>query len=129
MGFLRWLTIFNLGLTQHELSHATQSAYIPLGGHKVINFFGITPMDNPNNCVPSQFTSNQKLKKNDVISTEISAHYWNYPGQILRTISLGPMTSIYKELHAVADEVFSNYQKFTKRRNTCFRNHRGFKNY
>tara|TARA_B110000444_G_C18832479_1_gene594033 strand:- start:1124 stop:2329 length:1206 start_codon:yes stop_codon:yes gene_type:complete len=102
------------GLTQHELSHATQSAYIPLGGHKVINFFGITSMDNPNNCVPSQFTSNQKLKKNDVISTEISAHYWNYPGQILRTISIGPMTNIYKDLHTIADEVFSIIRNLLK---------------
>ncbi|MFQ3360755.1 MAG: M24 family metallopeptidase [Alphaproteobacteria bacterium] len=102
------------GITQHELSHSTQSAYIPLGGNKVINFFGITPMDNPNNCVPSQFTSNQKIKKNDIISTEISAHFWNYPGQILRTISLGPMTSIYKELHAVADEVFLNIRSLLK---------------
>jgi len=102
------------GITQHQLSNATQSAYIPLGGHKVINFFGITSMDDPNNCVPSQFTSNQKIKKNDIISTEISAHYWNYPGQILRTISIGPMTSIYKDLHAIADEVFLNIRDLLK---------------
>jgi len=71
-------------------------------------------MNDPNNCVPSQFTSNQKIKKNDIISTEISAHYWNYPGQILRTISIGPMTSIYKDLHAIADEVFLNIRDLLK---------------
>ncbi len=96
------------GLSEHEMSQITQSGYLKHGGHKIINFFGITDMDNPENCVPYQYTSNKKITQNDVITTEISSHFWNYPGQVLRTIGFKKMTPLYKDLHAIGDEVFSS---------------------
>ena len=64
-------------------------------------------MDNPENCVPYQYTSNKNITQNDIITTEISSHFWNYPGQVLRTIGFKKMTPLYNDLHAVGDEVFS----------------------
>ncbi len=96
------------GLNEHEMSQITQSGYLKHGGHKVINFFGITNMDKPDNCVPYQYTSNKKITENDIITTEISSHFWNYPGQVLRTIGFKKMSPLYEDLHAVGDEVFSN---------------------
>ena len=95
------------GLNEHEMSQITQCGYLKHGGHKIINFFGITDMDNPENCVPYQYTSNKNITENDIITTEISSHFWNYPGQVLRTIGFKKMTPLYNELHAVGDEVFS----------------------
>ena len=95
------------GLSEHEMSQITQCGYLKHGGHKIINFFGITDMDNPENCVQYQYTSNKKITQNDIITTEISSHFWNYPGQVLRTIGFKKMTPLYNDLHAVGDEVFS----------------------
>ena len=95
------------GLSEHEMSQITQCGYLKHGGHKIINFFGITDMDNPENCVPYQYTSNKKITQNDIITTEISSHFWNYPGQVLRTIGFKKMTPLYEDLHACGDEVFN----------------------
>ena len=54
------------GLSEHEMSQITQSGYLKHGGHKIINFFGITNMDNPDNCVPYQYTSNKTITKDDI---------------------------------------------------------------
>ena len=96
------------GLNEHEMSQITQSGYLKHGGHKIINFFGITNMDNPDNCVPYQYTSNKIISADDIITTEISSHFWNYPGQVLRTIGFKKMNTLYSELHEVGDEVFKN---------------------
>ena len=63
-------------------------------------------MNSPNNCVPYQYTSNKKITKDDVITTEISSHFWNYPGQVLRSIGFKKLDPLYSELHTVGDEVF-----------------------
>jgi|TARA_B110000438_G_scaffold298115_1_gene345705 Xaa-Pro dipeptidase len=96
------------GLNEHEMSQITQSGYLKHGGHKIINFFGITNMDHPDNCVPYQYTSNKTITKDDIITTEISSHFWNYPGQVLRSIGFKKMNTLYSELHTVGDEVFKS---------------------
>ena len=66
-------------------------------------------MNNPDHCVPRQFLSNRKVKKGAVIATELSAQYWGYAGQILRTITVGAdATPLFKDLHDVAMEAFDN---------------------
>jgi Xaa-Pro dipeptidase len=97
-------------LNEHEMSQITQCGYLKHGGHKIINFFGITDMDNPENCVPYQYTSNKNITQNDIITTEISSHFWNYPGQVLRTIGFKKMTPLYNDLHAVGDAVSSKIE-------------------
>jgi len=40
------------------------------------------------------------------VFAEISAAFWDYPGQVLRSFALGEPTSLYRELHAAADAAF-----------------------
>ena len=42
-------------------------------------------MDNPENCVPYQYTSNKNITQNDIITTE-TAPLLELSGQVLRTI-------------------------------------------
>jgi regulator of sigma E protease len=47
------------------------------------------------------------LKRGDVIMTEISAHYWGYSGQVLRTFSVGePPTPLYQRLYDITAETY-----------------------
>jgi Xaa-Pro aminopeptidase len=41
-----------------------------------------------------------------VVFAEITASFWDYGGQVLRTFTLGEPTPLYTELHAVADAAF-----------------------
>ncbi|MFP6712715.1 MAG: M24 family metallopeptidase [Rhodospirillales bacterium] len=94
------------GITERALSAKTQAAYLPHGGAHVIEFMGVTSMANPNCCVPPQFPSTRKFQQGDVLVTEITSHFWNYPGQVLRTMTIqAEPTALYQELHAVAEEV------------------------
>jgi Xaa-Pro aminopeptidase len=94
------------GITERELAAATQAAYLPHGGAHVIEFMGVTPMADPDCCVPPQFPSTRAIRQGDVLVTEISSHFWTYSGQVLRTITIeAEPTPLYQELHAVAEEV------------------------
>ena len=37
---------------------------------------------------------------------EISAAFWEHPGQVLRSFALGEPTKLYRDLHAAADAAF-----------------------
>ncbi|MDP6174283.1 MAG: M24 family metallopeptidase, partial [Rhodospirillales bacterium] len=73
----------------------------------LIHFMGITDMSNPDCCVPRQFTSTRPVGKGDVLFCEISANFWDYGGQVLRTFTIGAdPTPLYRDLHDVADAAF-----------------------
>jgi Xaa-Pro aminopeptidase len=57
--------------------------------------------------VPAQFPSTRRVQKGDVVFAEISAAFWDYPGQVLRSfaVSVEP-PPLYAELHAAADAAF-----------------------
>jgi Xaa-Pro dipeptidase len=40
------------------------------------------------------------------VFAEISAAFWDYPGQVLRSFALGPPMPLYRDLHAAADAAF-----------------------
>ena len=47
------------------------------------------------------------MQRGDVIVAEISAAFWEHPGQVLRSFALGEEpTALYRELHAAADAAF-----------------------
>jgi Xaa-Pro aminopeptidase len=95
------------GLTERDLADIIERAYVPLGGTTVIHFVGATPMADPNLAVPAQFAANRKVAKGDVVFAEISAAFWDHPGQVLRTFAVDEEpTALYRELHAVADAAF-----------------------
>ncbi|HEX4411367.1 MAG TPA: M24 family metallopeptidase [Xanthobacteraceae bacterium] len=94
------------GLNERELSALVQTPYLPYGATNFIHYFQTSAMDASDAAVPRQYPSGRKLAKGDVLSTELSVDYWTYTGQVLRTFFVGTEpTSLYKELHAVADSV------------------------
>jgi Xaa-Pro dipeptidase len=92
---------------ERELGNAIERAYVGLGGVNVIHFIGATPMDAPTVAVPRQFASTRKIATGDAVSAEISAAFWDYSGQVLRSFAVGAApTPLYRDLHAVADAAF-----------------------
>jgi Xaa-Pro dipeptidase len=64
-------------------------------------------MDDPTVAVPAQWPSTRRLGKGDVLTAEISASYWDHPGQVLRTVMVGTEpTPLYADLHAAAVAAF-----------------------
>ena len=95
------------GLTERELGNVVERAYVPFGGATVIHFIGATPMNAPQLGVPPQFAANRKVAAGDVVVAEITAAFWEHPGQVLRSFTLGAEpTPLYRELHAAADAAF-----------------------
>jgi Xaa-Pro aminopeptidase len=95
------------GIAEYELAAIVEGAYLPLGGHTHIHYMGTTPMREPSVCVPAQIQSDRVLQAGDVLITEISAQYDGYPGQILRSFSIGePPTADYQRMHDLAVRVF-----------------------
>jgi len=96
------------GLTERELGDIVERGYVAFGGTTVIHYVGVTPMAAPRLGVPTQFAANRKVAAGDVVFAEISAAFWDYPGQVLRTFSLGgEPTQLYRDLHAAADAAFA----------------------
>lgn len=95
------------GIPETELGAICEAAYLDTGATNQIHYFGVTPMSDPGQCVPSQWPSNRRVEAGDVLTCEISASWWGHSGQVLRsmTISAEP-TPLYAELHAAADAAF-----------------------
>lgn len=97
------------GLRETELAAIVESAYRAEGGTNHIHYFATTPMREPRIRVPAQWQSDRRLRVGDVVTCEVSASWWGYPGQLLRTFTVGePPTSQYADLHAVADAAFAS---------------------
>ena len=66
-------------------------------------------MASPNVAVPRQFPSRRRLQPGDFAFCELSAAWWDYPGQVLRgfTVDAEP-TSLYRDLHATATAAFDS---------------------
>jgi Xaa-Pro aminopeptidase len=61
-------------------------------------------MADPQVCVPAQYPSSRRIAPGDVVLTEVSAQFWEYPGQVLRTFAVAAEpTPLYRDLHAVAE--------------------------
>jgi Xaa-Pro dipeptidase len=95
------------GMSEAELGDVVERAYVAQGGSTHIHYFGSTPMRAPSLVVPAQWPSARKLQKGDVLMCEISASFWDHPGQLLRTFVIDDEPStLYAELHEVADAAF-----------------------
>lgn len=95
------------GQTEHELADIVEHAYVPHGGKSGIHFFGVTSMADPHLYVPAQVTSNRPVVYGDIVFTEITASFWDYSGQVLRSFSVGgEPTPLYQELHDTAVAAF-----------------------
>jgi Xaa-Pro dipeptidase len=95
------------GLSERELGDIVERSYLPLGGTNAIHYFAATPMNDPSIAVPAQFPSTRKLRQGDILVTEISAQFWEYSGQVLRSFAVdAEPPSQFRELHAIADAAF-----------------------
>jgi Xaa-Pro dipeptidase len=95
------------GLSERELVNLVERAYVGQGGTTFIHYIGVTSMADPHICVPPQFASSRKTKTGDVVFCELSAYWWDYAGQVLRSFTVGAdPTALYRELHDAAEAAF-----------------------
>ncbi|HSK89890.1 MAG TPA: M24 family metallopeptidase [Euzebyales bacterium] len=93
-----------VGLTERGIVDLAERAYVPHGGTTHICYVGTTSMAAPARGVPAQFPSTRPLAAGDAVVVELSAAFWGYAGQILRTFTVGaPPSPRYRDLHDVAD--------------------------
>jgi Xaa-Pro dipeptidase len=104
-----------VGMDERRLAAIMESAYLAEGGTNHIHYFAATSMSDPDICVPSQFQSTRRLQAGDILFCEISAAFWGYAGQVLRsfTIDADP-TPLYTDLHAAADAAFDAIAAVTR---------------
>lgn len=97
------------GMDERALWALCEQAYVGRGGATWIHYFGATSMDAPDCCVPAQFPSTRRLRAGDVLFCEISAQFWEYPGQVLRsfTVDADP-APLYRDLYATAETVLDD---------------------
>lgn len=100
------------GMTERELGALVESAYIKLGGTTMIHYIGVTAMDAPHIFVPPQHHSPRRVQAGDVVFCELSAFWWDYPGQVLRTFTVDAEPNArYADLHATAEATFDAVTK------------------
>lgn len=95
------------GLSERDLVGIVEAAYHSYGGVNGIHYFALNAMSDPQYCVPRQHPSTRRVRHGDVLSTEITANFFDYGGQVLRTFSVGEeLSPIFRELHDVADAAY-----------------------
>jgi Xaa-Pro aminopeptidase len=92
------------GVSERQLGDAIERAYAAEGGGTGIHYIGTTSMHDPDLAVPRQFPSTRAVRKGDVVVAEITAHFFDYGGQVLRSFTVGEQpTALYRALHDAAD--------------------------
>jgi Xaa-Pro aminopeptidase len=95
------------GVDELQLGNAVERAYVGEGGTTHIHYFAATSMATPKMGVPAQWPTARRLEAGDALTCEISAAWWDHPGQVLRTFAVaGEPTAQFSELQAVADAAF-----------------------
>jgi len=94
------------GLNERQLGDLVERAYVSQGAINVIHYIGTTSMSAPDLAVPRQFPTTRRVQAGDVVVAEISAAFWEHPGQVLRSFALGEPSKLYRDLHAAADAAF-----------------------
>jgi Xaa-Pro aminopeptidase len=106
-GFRALFETTRPGLTERDLANTVERAYVGQGGTTFIHYIGVTSMEDPQLCVPPQYASSRRVAKGDVVFCELSAYWWDYPGQVLRTFTVGAdPTPLYRDLHDTAEAAF-----------------------
>jgi Xaa-Pro aminopeptidase len=95
------------GMDERELGDLVERAYVARGGTTHIHYFAATSMASPATSVPAQWPSARRLAAGDALTCEISAAFWEHPGQALRTFAVAAEpTSLFAALHEAADAAF-----------------------
>lgn len=92
------------GATDWDLMAAARSAYTRAGARDHICYLAVTDMAAPDRDVPAQVPEGRVLARGSAVIFELSAAVAaEYPGQVLRTVTLGEPTAEYAALHEVAE--------------------------
>ena len=103
------------GMTDFQLAGVIAGGYMPRGGGIKLIFIGSTSMSRPHLIFPCQFPSHRKVRKGDIILTELSADYEMYPGQAHRPITVGVSpTPMYQKMFDVALEAYTRVLRALK---------------
>jgi Xaa-Pro aminopeptidase len=95
------------GRSERDLANEIERAWVGHGGTTMIHYVGITSMATPHICVPPQYPSPRKMQAGDVIFCELSAYWWDYAGQVLRTFTVdAEAPPLYRDLHRAAEAAF-----------------------
>ena len=78
-----------LGLTERELGDLVERAYVAQGATNVIHYIGATSMRVRISACRGSFRRTRRVQAGDVVVAEISAAFWDHPGQVLRSFALG----------------------------------------
>ena len=96
-----------VGVTKRDLGAIVEGAYQRYGGVNAIHYFAVNSMDDPQYCVPRQHPSTRRVRAGDVITTEITANFFDYGGQVLRTFVVdAEPNELFRALHDVASTAF-----------------------
>jgi Xaa-Pro dipeptidase len=96
-------------MNERRLGDVVERAYVPRGGATHIHYLGVTSMDDPDLGVPAQWPSTRPLRAGDVLVCEVSASFWDYTGQALRTFVVqAEPNDLFARLHATADAAFDS---------------------
>jgi Xaa-Pro aminopeptidase len=96
------------GASERELGDAVERTCVGFGGGTGIHYIGTTPMHDSDLVVPRQFPSPRRVRRGDVVVAEITAHFYDYGGQVLRSFTVGEApTPLYRALHEAADAAFA----------------------
>ena len=97
------------GMSEFEMADIVEHSYLPKGGTTRIHYMGSTSMTRPEIYVPSQYQTSRRLKKGDVVITELSAEFGGYAGQIHRPIAIGAKpTGNYSKLYNAALDAYQD---------------------
>ncbi len=92
------------GASDWDLMAAARSAYTRAGARDHICYLSVADMAAPDRDVPGQVPEGRVLAPGSVVTFELSASVAaEYPGQVLRTVTLGEPTAEYAALHEVAE--------------------------
>ena len=95
------------GVSERELGNAIERAYVGDGGSTGIHYVGTTSMHKSQMAVPRQYPSARRLGSGDVVVAEITARFFDYGGQVLRSFTVGENpTPLYRALHDTAEAAF-----------------------
>jgi len=103
------------GVDERQLGDAIERAYVGKGGATGIHFIGTTSMHDSRLAVPRQFPSTRRIAKGDAVVAEITAHFFDYGGQVLRSFTVGEEpTPLYRALHDAANAAFDAIARVLK---------------
>jgi Xaa-Pro aminopeptidase len=103
------------GVDERQLGDTIERAYVGQGGGTGIHFIGTTSMHESRLAVPRQFASPRRVAKGDVVVSEITAHFFDYGGQVLRSFAVGEEPPpLYRALHDAAEAAFNAIARVLK---------------